>query len=66
VAGAAPDSHRLPYGTVPMTTKVAAPPSGVNAALRSGRRLVRGRLAQSRRRVPVSALSAAGAAISAA
>jgi hypothetical protein len=35
VAGAAPDSHRLPYGTVPMATTVAAPPAGVNAAVRS-------------------------------
>jgi hypothetical protein len=34
VAGAAPGSHRLPYGTVPMATTVAAREGGVNAAVR--------------------------------
>jgi hypothetical protein len=42
VAGAAPDFHRLPYGTVPMVATVAAPPAGVNAASRSLQLSVRG------------------------
>ena len=36
VAGAAPDSHRLPYGTVPTAATVPAPEAGVNGTSRPG------------------------------
>ncbi len=36
VAGAAPDSHRLPFGTVPTAATVSAPEPGVNRVARAG------------------------------